>query len=42
MAVPLPDHSESALDYLVDEATMHTIIGEAEELSNSMGQAVLV
>jgi HD-like signal output (HDOD) protein len=40
--VPLPDHSESALDYLVDEATLRTIIEEAEELSNSMGQAVLV
>jgi hypothetical protein len=39
---PLPDHSESALDYLVDEATLHEIIGEATELSGSMEQAVLV
>lgn len=42
LEVPLPDHSESALDYLVDEATMHTIVEEAAELSSSMGQAVLV
>ena len=41
-APPLPDHSESALDYLVDEATLRTIIDEAAELSASMGQAVLV
>jgi HD-like signal output (HDOD) protein len=40
--VPLPDHSESALDYLVDEATLRTIIDEAAELGASMGQAVLV
>ncbi|ALK98631.1 histidine kinase [Massilia sp. WF1] len=39
---PLPDHSDSALDYLVDEVTLHGIIGEAAELSDSMGQAVLV
>jgi hypothetical protein len=39
---PLPDHSESALDYLVDEATLHEIIGEATELSGAMEQAVLV
>jgi HD-like signal output (HDOD) protein len=39
---PLPDHSESALDYLVDEDALHAIIGEAAELSDSMGQAVLV
>jgi HD-like signal output (HDOD) protein len=39
---PLPDHSESALDYLVDEATLRIIIAEAAELSDSMGQAVLV
>jgi HD-like signal output (HDOD) protein len=42
VAVPLPDHSESALDFIVDEATLHAIIGEAAELSESMGQAVLV
>lgn len=40
--VPLPDHSESALDFIVDEATLQAIVGEAEELSESMGQAVLV
>jgi hypothetical protein len=40
--IPLPDHSESALDYLVDETTLHMIFGEAAELSESMGQAVLV
>jgi HD-like signal output (HDOD) protein len=40
--VPLPDHSESALDFIVDEATLQAILGEAEELSESMGQAVLV
>ena len=39
---PLPDHSESALDYLVDEATLHEIIDEATELSGAMEQAVLV
>jgi HD-like signal output (HDOD) protein len=38
----LPDHSESALDYLVDEDSLHAIIDEAAELSNSMEQAVLV
>jgi hypothetical protein len=39
---PLPDHSESALDYLVDETTLYEIIGEATELSGAMEQAVLV
>jgi len=39
---PLPEHSESALDYLLDEATLHEILGEANELSGSMEQAVLV
>jgi HD-like signal output (HDOD) protein len=39
---PLPDHSESALDYLVDETTLHEIIGEATELSGAMEQAILV
>ena len=39
---PLPDHSESALDYLVDETTLHEILGEATELSGAMEQAVLV
>jgi hypothetical protein len=40
--VPLPEHGESALDFIVDEATLQAILGEAEELSESMGQAVLV
>jgi hypothetical protein len=40
--VKLPDHSESALDYLVDEAALQAIIEEAAELADSMGQAVLV
>jgi hypothetical protein len=30
------------MDYLVDEPTLDAIIEEAEELSDSMGQAVLV
>jgi hypothetical protein len=40
--VKLPDHNDSALDYLVDEESLHAIIDEAAELSASMGQAVLV
>jgi len=39
---PLPDHSDSALDYLIDEDSLHAMIDEAAELSDSMGQAVLV
>jgi HD-like signal output (HDOD) protein len=39
---PRPAHSESVMDYLVDEPTLDAIIEEAEELSDSMGQAVLV
>jgi HD-like signal output (HDOD) protein len=39
---PLPAHSESVLDYLVDEDALNAIIDEAAELSDSMGQAVLV
>jgi HD-like signal output (HDOD) protein len=39
---PLPDHSESVLDSIIDEAELHEIIEEAAELSNSMEQAVLV
>jgi HD-like signal output (HDOD) protein len=38
----LPEHSESALDFLVDEDSLHAIIDEAAELSDSMEQAVLV
>jgi HD-like signal output (HDOD) protein len=40
--LPLPDHSESVFDYLVDEITLKAIIEEAAELADSMGQAVLV
>jgi HD-like signal output (HDOD) protein len=39
---PLPAHSESVLDYLIDESSLEAIIEEAAELSDSMGQAVLV
>jgi len=39
---PLPAHSESVLDYLIDEPSLEAIIEEADELSASMGQAVLV
>jgi HD-like signal output (HDOD) protein len=39
---PLPDHGESVLDYIIDEAELHEIIEEAAGLSNSMEQAVLV
>jgi HD-like signal output (HDOD) protein len=39
---PLPDHSESVFDYLVDEITLKAIIEEAADLADSMGQAVLV
>jgi HD-like signal output (HDOD) protein len=40
--VKLPDHCDSALDYLVDEDALRAIIDEAAELADSMGQAVLV
>ncbi|QJE00824.1 HDOD domain-containing protein [Massilia forsythiae] len=39
---PLPEHSESVLDYLVDEATLQVIIEEAAVISESMEQATLV
>ena len=39
---PLPDHDESALDYLVDAATLAEIVTEAEEISQAMGHALLV
>jgi HD-like signal output (HDOD) protein len=38
---PLPEHSESALDYLVDEASLQNMIAEAAEISAAMGQALL-
>jgi HD-like signal output (HDOD) protein len=38
---PLPDHGESALDYLVDETALRDIIGEAAGISRAMGQAPL-
>ena len=38
---PLPDHGDSALDFLVDEETLQGIIGEAAEISTAMGQAIL-
>jgi HD-like signal output (HDOD) protein len=41
-AVPLPDHSESALDYLIDEDSLRQVIREAAEISAAMGQAQLV
>nr|WP_308632633.1 HDOD domain-containing protein [Massilia sp. YIM B02763] len=39
---PVPEHSESALDYLLDEASLHRMVEEAEAISASMGQALLV
>lgn len=39
---PLPEHSESALDYLLDESSLHRMVEEAEAISASMGQALLV
>jgi hypothetical protein len=39
---PLPEHSESALDYLLDEDSLHRMIDEAAEISASMGGALLV
>jgi HD-like signal output (HDOD) protein len=39
---PLPEHSESALDYLLDETSLHRMVEEAEAISASMGQALLV
>jgi HD-like signal output (HDOD) protein len=37
----LPDHSDSALDYLLDEGSLERMIEEAEAISASMGQALL-
>jgi hypothetical protein len=39
---PLPEHSESALDYLLDEDSLNRMIDEAAEISASMGGALLV
>jgi HD-like signal output (HDOD) protein len=39
---PLPHHSDSALDYLVDEPSLHRMISEAGEIAGAMGQALLV
>jgi HD-like signal output (HDOD) protein len=39
---PLPQHSESALDFLLDEATLNDIRADAAELGASMGPAMLV
>lgn len=38
---PLPAHSESALDFLLDEASLREITRDAAELSASMGPAIL-
>jgi HD-like signal output (HDOD) protein len=42
MRAPLPDHSESMLDYLLDEDSLHRMIAEAAEISASMGGPLLV
>ena len=39
---PLPSHSDSALDYLLDEDSLHGMIAEAADISASMEQALLV
>ena len=39
---PLPAHSESAVDYLVDEDSLRSILDEAAGISAAMGQAQLV
>jgi hypothetical protein len=39
--VALPDHSDSALDYLIDEDSLKSVIREAAEISDAMGQAQL-
>jgi len=39
---PLPEHSESALDYLLDEDSLNRMIEEASEIAASMGGALLV
>jgi HD-like signal output (HDOD) protein len=37
---PLPDHGDSALDFLVDEATLHQILAEAAQIGAAMGQGL--
>jgi HD-like signal output (HDOD) protein len=39
---PLPEHGDSALDFLIDEAALERMIAEAAEISQAMGQAQLV
>jgi HD-like signal output (HDOD) protein len=39
---PLPEHGESALDYLVDEDLLRHVMEEAAEIRGAMGQALLV
>ena len=39
---PLPAHSDSALDFLLDEASLQEITEDAAELSAAMGPAMLV
>jgi HD-like signal output (HDOD) protein len=39
---PLPRHSDSALDYLVDESSLRRMIDEAAEIGAAMGHALLV
>jgi HD-like signal output (HDOD) protein len=38
---PLPEHSESVLDFLVDQSALDEILRDASELSASMGPAML-
>jgi HD-like signal output (HDOD) protein len=39
---PLPEHSDSALDYMLDEDSLRRLLAEADEISAAMGQAQLV
>jgi HD-like signal output (HDOD) protein len=39
---PLPAHSDSALDFLLDEESLREIMRDAEDLAMSMGPAMLV
>jgi HD-like signal output (HDOD) protein len=38
---PLPEHSDSVLDFVLDEATLDSILREAGEAHKSMGDALL-
>jgi HD-like signal output (HDOD) protein len=38
---PRPDHSDSVIDFVVDEATLDGILSEASEAYKSMGEALL-